>query len=139
MKNRKTIEQSETDNSKDTKTRKAILKNLEDHRLPITELQLRAKLSASGIEVNKTTIYRQLSHLKKSNFIREIDFGDGKKRYELNSGDHHHHLVCTNCNHVDEVHMEDDLVQIERNISRNKNFKIINHSLEFFGLCKNCK
>jgi Fe2+ or Zn2+ uptake regulation protein len=125
-----------------TKACNALLKILEKNRLPLAEVELRAKLSALGIVVNKTTIYRQLTHLKKINLIREVDFGDGKKRFELNTDDcqrHHHHIICTNCKKVEEIYVNDDVKQIELEISRNKKFKVTSHSLEFFGLCKNCK
>jgi Fur family ferric uptake transcriptional regulator len=122
-----------------SKAQNAIIEIFKLHRLPLTEMELRSKILSSGINVNKTTVYRQLARMKENDLIREIDFGDGKKRFETNSGDHHHHLVCTNCASVDEIYIENDLDRIERKISKNKNFKIIDHSLEFFGLCKKCK
>ena len=126
--------------SKATRTQKAILTIFEKNHLPLTESELQAKLSKSDIVVNKTTVYRQLAHLKEHDFIKEIDFGDGKKRFELNSNDrHHHHLVCTNCKMVDDIKIDNDVISIERAISKARNFKIMHHSLEFFGLCKNCK
>ena len=124
--------------ARDTKAHAALLQVFEKNRRPLTELELRAKLAARRIQVNKTTVYRQLAQFKEQGRVRAVDFGDGKKRFELNT-DHHHHLVCTNCNRVDEVQAADDLSQMERNIRKNKRFKILDHSLEFFGLCRNCQ
>ncbi len=123
--------------SKITKARKALLTIFENNHLPLSELELRTKLAGMGVDVNKTTIYRQLSHLKECGSIREVNFGDGKKRFELHV-DHHHHLVCTNCKKVDEIRIENDMSQIEKKIIRNKKFVISGHSLEFFGLCNTC-
>ena len=133
-----TTKQSKRQGSKLTKVGTALLTVFEEYHLPLSETELRAKLSELGIEVNKTTIYRQLARLKESNIIREIVFGDGKQRFELSTDDHHHHLVCTNCNTVDDVYVEDDVIQIGTKVSKTKKFRIINHSLEFFGLCHNC-
>lgn len=108
------------------------------NHLPLSELEIRKSLSQKGIEVNKTTIYRALEHLKSKNLVQEVDFGEGKKRYELNSGKHHHHLVCTECKKIDEVYIPGDIEKIERKIVKQKHFKITNHALEFFGLCNNC-
>ena len=124
--------------SRDTKARGALLQVFEENRLPLTELELRTKLAARRIQVNKTTVYRQLAQLKERGYVRAVDFGDRKKRFELNA-DHHHHLVCTSCQSVDEIHVADDVRQMERKIRKSNKFKILDHSLEFFGLCQNCQ
>ncbi len=133
------LKQLREQGSRMTKTRNFIVAVFQNNNLPLAELEIRERLAKQGIKVNKTTVYRELEHLKSKNIIKDVDFGDGKKRYELNGDDHHHHLICTNCKKVEEVHVEDDVSHIEQKINQRKNFKIINHSLEFFGLCRNCK
>ena len=100
----------------------------------IQKLLLSYKLSP-----NKTTIYREIEFLKENNLIQEIDFGDGKKRYERTDGEHHHHLICTSCKNIDDVTLESDLDHFEEKIKSTKKFKVTRHSLEFFGLCLNCQ
>jgi Fur family ferric uptake transcriptional regulator len=115
------------------KTQDKLLKIFKSHHLPLSEAQLRSK-----VMVNKTTIYRALDRMLAENLIKAVDFGDGKKRFELNSLQHHHHLICQSCERVEDVHVSDDVSGIEKQISKQKKFKIINHSLEFFGLCAQC-
>ena len=110
---------------------------LQQHRLPLTELEIRNSLAQLENIVNKTTVYREMEYLLLKGVATEVDFGDRKKRYEL-KGKHHHHVVCTNCKKVDEIIIKDDLKNIERMIFRSKHFKITNHTLEFFGLCQKC-
>ncbi len=124
---------------KETKAHRAILRVLEEDHAPLAETELRSRLLQRGVRVNKTTIYRQLAGLKERGAVKEVDFGDGKKRFESNDGEHHHHLVCTKCKSVDEVQLPGELVRLEKAISKNKKFKILDHALEFFGLCVNCK
>ncbi len=131
------IERLQSNGARITKVRRLIVDIFEGNRLPLSELDIRDKLSVYGHDVNKTTVYRALKCLGENGVIREIDFGDGRKRYELNEG-HHHHIVCTNCKSVDEVHVDDDVSHIEQEIRRKKKFKITNHTLEFFGLCHDC-
>ncbi len=126
-----------TDGSKITKTRSFLIRILTKDHLPVTELELRKKLRALGLAVNKTTVYRELAHLKNRGLVREIDFGDRKKRYELNSNDHHH-LICTKCHQIEEIYLEDDVGSIEKIINQRKNFWVKDHLLEFFGVCNNC-
>lgn len=90
-----------------------------------------------SIPVNKTTLYRELEFLKRQGIIAEVRFNERQTRYEL-AGDHHHHLVCTSCNRVEDVELERELDEEERKIESATNFRIDRHALEFFGKCANC-
>lgn len=120
------------------KTREHILNILEKTKLPLTEQDLRNILAQSKGTVNKTTIYRALDYLKQKNLIEEIEFGDGKKRYESAGLPHHHHAICLACKKIEDVLVEDNLSKIEQKIYKTKNFIVNRHALEFFGLCHNC-
>jgi Fur family ferric uptake transcriptional regulator len=49
----------------------------------------------------------------------------------------HHHLVCNNCGKVIEV--EADLLDdLEHLIENKHSFKIMDHSVKFYGLCSEC-
>ncbi len=98
--------------------------------------------------VGLTTVYRTLELLVQLGLVSKFDFGDGRTRYELSEGPkgrrHHHHLVCTNCGRViDYTDFIDDeielLQQTERGLSKKYNFRIINHVIQFYGLCDECK
>ena len=89
---------------------------------------------------NKTTIYRGLDYLLSIGAIKSVDFGEGKKRYELfEDSDNHHHLFCTNCTAVEEIVVEDNFENQKKNIFNTTNFKVKSHSLEFFGVCGKCQ
>lgn len=106
---------------------------------PVSAIDLLEAFRILNIKVNKTTIYRELDFLSNQGFLKGIEFGEGKKRYELDTGHHHHHLVCLNCKKVEDVDLKTDLSAEEKLIEKNTGFKIESHSLEFFGYCKNCK
>ena len=96
--------------------------------------------------IGLTTIYRTLDILANLGLIYKFDFGDGRARYELTKGPkgtHHHHLICTGCNRVidytDFINEEVELLrQTEKGLSKKYNFKIINHLIQFYGLCSKC-
>lgn len=134
----KIIKQLKQIGSRATKPRQRLVEIFDRHPLPLTELELRKKLATARIRVNKTTVYRALTHLKKEGVIREVNFGDGKKRYELISTGHHHHLICTECHRVDKIEMAKDVSWIEKKINKKKQFQITSHALEFFGICRRC-
>jgi Fur family ferric uptake transcriptional regulator len=87
-------------------------------------------------------VYRTIQILDDINVVSKLDLNDGCLRYELslnNEDDHnHHHLICNNCGAVIEVR-EDLLDMLEETIEKNYNFKIKDHDLRVFGICKNCK
>ncbi|MBI5885571.1 MAG: transcriptional repressor [Deltaproteobacteria bacterium] len=121
-----------------TKTRKAIVSALLTSECPLSAFDLKARLLDGDVEVNKTTVYRELAFLVKHNVIHEIQFGDGKTRYRVCPDGHHHHAICVKCSKVDEIIMENDLAAHEKKLDKLINFKVLHHTLEFFGLCKAC-
>jgi len=121
-----------------TPVRRAILKLFISKHEPLSSRNIQEILASQKMPVNKTTVYRELDFLKNQKIIEEFQFNDRIKRYEIISG-HHHHLVCIYCNKVECVVLDQDLEKQEKKIAKDKNFKIINHSLEFYGVCRKCQ
>jgi len=94
-----------------------------------------------SLDIGLATVYRTLELFLENGVIRSLDFGDGKKRYEL--GDigeehHHHHAICLSCGKIIEI-KEDLLEDLERQISEKNDFKVVDHELKFFGYCSECQ
>ncbi|MCR1897956.1 transcriptional repressor [Irregularibacter muris] len=92
-------------------------------------------------EIGLATVYRTLQLFEDIGLLHKHNFDDGCNRYELADPkqDHqHHHLICLSCGKVSEV--EGDLLEeLEQEIQTKKGFQITNHTLKFFGYCKDCK
>lgn len=121
-----------------TKTRKAVVCALLASPVPLAAFDLQTCLLKGEMGVNKTTVYRELAFLVKESVIHEIQFGDGKTRYRVCPDGHHHHAICVRCNRVNEVAMKNDLAAHEKRLVKQMNFKVLRHTLEFFGLCGAC-
>ena len=80
-----------------TVCRTVMISIFENSHTPLTVQDINRLLKRSGIKVNKTTIYRELDLLKSLGFVKEVEFGDGRKRFENATASHHHHFVCQNC------------------------------------------
>lgn len=89
------------------------------------------------IKVNKTTVYRQLDKLINKGLLIEVEFGDGKKRYELKSLGHHHHIVCKKCGSLKDIEIDEE--KLLSGVYGTSDFVVESHNLEFFGYCKKCK
>ncbi len=125
---------------RNTPIRTALLEILSKIKKPLTTQELLLILAKKEIKANKTTIYRQLESLKENNMVNEVHFNDRNTRYELNSKDtHHHHLICKKCKKIEDITLLEDLQYQEKMILKKSKFKVTQHFLEFFGLCKNCQ
>jgi Fur family ferric uptake transcriptional regulator len=91
-------------------------------------------------EIGLATIYRTLQLMEDLGIVYKMNFNDGLSHYELCMGDshQHHHLICLQCGRIEEVEI-DLLEELEASIEENKGFKITDHSVKFFGICKHCQ
>ncbi|OGS21206.1 MAG: ferric uptake regulation protein [Elusimicrobia bacterium RIFOXYA2_FULL_40_6] len=131
-----------------TTGRQAILDILHKANKHLSAEDIYLKVHEIYPAVGLTTVYRTLEILEKMGMIFKFDFGDKRARYELAEGEkgenHHHHLVCTNCNRVvdykDFIDQEVKLLkETERELSKKYNFNINNHLIQFYGLCEKCR
>jgi Fur family transcriptional regulator, peroxide stress response regulator len=83
------------------------------------------------------TVYKNILLLKSLGEVLELGFPDGSNRYDGNKPYFHPHVICIKCKIIVDARI-DNLDEIKNEIESETNFKILNHSLEFFGLCSNC-
>lgn len=119
-----------------TSQREKILKEIYEH--PLTVDEIFASLKKKKIRLDLASVYRTLQLFTKNTIVQEVQFGDGKKRYELvNEKNHHHHIVCNNCGTVENVILPNE-ERLIKTIAESSQFQIVKHTLEFFGLCAKC-
>ncbi|EIW20123.1 Fur family transcriptional regulator, zinc uptake regulator [Pelosinus fermentans] len=89
-------------------------------------------------DVSLDTVYRNLTLLVNLGIICEIHTpGKDSNIYELITTAHHHHLVCLECGKTECL----DFCPVTKesfDLIGKKHFKIISHSLEFYGYCASC-
>lgn len=120
-----------------TTQRKSVLQNITSD--PLTVEEIFSRLKKKNINIDLASIYRTLVLLKNSELITQVDFGDGRKRYELvGEKNHHHHLICNTCGRIENVYFGQE-AKILKEISLNSQFAVQKHTLELFGLCKHCQ
>jgi len=98
--------------------------------------------------IGLTTVYRTLELLVQNGLVFKFDFGDGRARFELSENPqsigHHHHLVCTGCGRIiDYTDFIDEEIELlkrtEKGLSKKHHFTIMNHLIQFYGLCDRCQ
>lgn len=84
------------------------------------------------------TVYRTLSLLESSDMVTSLSFGAQGKKYELGAKDHHDHVICTQCGSITEF-VDEQIEQRQREITEALGFVMQEHSMQIYGICKNCQ
>ncbi|REE70598.1 Fur family ferric uptake transcriptional regulator [Paenibacillus taihuensis] len=119
-------------------TVRVLLENEEDH-LSAEDVFMLVKDKAP--EIGLATVYRTLELLSELHVVEKMNFGDGVARYDLradNNKHHHHHLICVQCGTMSEI-LEDWLGPLEERLEKEYGFTVVDHRLDFQGVCANCK
>ena len=89
-------------------------------------------------EVGLATVYRVLTQFESAGLVMRHHFEGGHSIFELTSVDHHDHIVCNKCGQVEEFF--DELIEEQQEkIATKYGFKITDHSMYLYGICKNCQ
>jgi len=97
-------------------------------------------LRGDGSDIGLATIYRVLTQLENAQIIRRQHFGNGQAKFEIETGDHHDHLICVRCGKVVEFH--DQKIEASQNQVANEfGFTIKDHQMVLYGICddEKCK
>jgi Fur family ferric uptake transcriptional regulator len=124
-------------NLRSTKQRKAVAEVLATISKFSSAQEVHSILISRGEKVGLATVYRTLQALAETGAI-DVLRNDGEALYRACSNDHHHHLVCTGCNKTTEISAPEVEVWTEK-IAREQGYVISGHTIEVFGLCKNCR
>ena len=95
-------------------------------------------LIKSGEDVGLATIYRVLTQFEQAGLLMRHHFESDKAVFELSDSQHHDHLVCMQCGHVEEF-CDDVIEERLQRIEQNKQFTMTEHALVIYGICKNCR
>ena len=122
-----------------SEVRNLILTSLDNNKRPLSVTDFQQSLKLKKVSANKTTIYRELDSLKKEGIILELQLKGNKRWYELSSRDHHHHIICVDCDKVEDFAGCDSKNLVNKALKQAPDFaEITNHTVDFFGLCKSC-
>lgn len=109
------------------------------HGLHLSAEELHGKLIERGSNVSLATAYRTLKLLSSLGLLRELDFAEGHKHYELKQDTlPHQHIICIGCNAT--LEFEDHfLEEAGQKIGATHGFEVIDAQFKIFGLCPDCR
>ena len=83
------------------------------------------------------TVYRNIVLIKSVGEVLELGFPDGSNRYDGNKPYSHPHVFCIKFKKIVDPDL-DSLDDMKKEVALETDFKILNHRLDFFGICSNC-
>ena len=95
-------------------------------------------LLVEGGEIGLATVYRVLTQFEDAGLVSRLSIDGGHAVFELEDGVHHDHLLCVSCNQIEEF-IDEVIEQRQRVIAEEKGFKMTEHSLYIYGICKQCQ
>ncbi len=83
------------------------------------------------------TVYRNLDKLCKQGLVRKLDLNEESTRYDA-MVEKHYHLKCASCGGVYDIPIEIDHL-LKSAIAKCDGFEVNDYSIDFFGICPNCR
>jgi|SRR5665213_8210 len=120
-----------------TKQRLSFISILAKAKRPLLIQEIVNEIGPRGMD--QVTIYRMVDAFKKAGLVREVNLRGDRSRYELEDEHDHHHLVCINCDRVEDFIDRAHEQVGQRVLARSKTFKkITGHSFDLYGVCNTC-
>jgi len=115
-----------------TQPRKRILELLEEAgNKHLTADDIYRVLMSAGEDVGLATVYRVLNQFEAAGLVVKHNFEGGQAFYELDSGDHHDHMVCVKTGAVTEF-SNAEIERLQAEIAAEHGFEIVDHSLVIY-------
>ncbi len=127
-----------TDNIKEagfrvTKPRVEILKLLENsEKQHYSAEELYHELINQGIKIGIATVYRVLTQFVEAGLVIKHNFESDQSVFELDTGEHHDHMVDMKTGKIIEFH-DEIIEQRQREIAEEHGFVLMEHSLTLYG------
>ena len=102
--------------------------NVERH---MTAEDIYQSLRDADEDVGIATVYRVLTQFEAAGLIERHNFDSGPAVYELDRGEHHDHMVCTETGKVIEFHNH-DIEDLQKAIAEKNGYELVGHSLVLY-------
>src|SRR5690625_13908 len=94
-------------------------------------------LVAEDVDIGLATVYRVLTQFEQAGILTRSQFDGTRAVFEINDGDHHDHLICTNCGKVVEFY-EPNIEKRQHEIAKERGYVLESHTMMLYGVCSDC-
>jgi len=117
-----------------TAQRRVIAETLTGDHVHLTADEVLARSRAALPEVSRATVYSTLNELVGIGELLEITHPDGRKRYDPNVAERHHHLLCVECGQMLDVRADDPQLPADQR----HGFEVLDVEVTFRARCPEC-
>jgi len=115
-----------------TLPRLKILEILESNKLRhLSAEDIYRELLDTGEDIGLATVYRVLTQFESAGLVMRHNFEGGHSVFELDSGDHHDHMVCIESGDVIEF-INNDIEEIQHRIAKEYGYELVDHNLVLY-------
>ena len=107
-----------------------ILENSENKHMSAEDVY--KALIESDQDVGLATVYRVLTQFEAAGLVTRHHFEGGHSVFEVDSGDHHDHLVCMETGAVIEF-QNDTIERLQEQIAEELGYELVDHNLVLYG------
>jgi len=88
--------------------------------------------------VSRATVYRVLASLQRAGVLCRVVVDRSAPRYQIGSARHHHHLVCLECNAVQDI-AGCGVNDVVATVASGFGYEPVGHRVEIYGRCASCR
>ena len=81
--------------------------------------------------IGLATVYRVLTQFETAGLVLRHHFEGGRSVYEIDDGQHHDHMVCTETGKVTEFN-NDEIEQLQHQVAEAHGYEIVDHTLTLY-------
>lgn len=118
-----------------TPQRLAILEFLDGNKSHPSAEEIYREVKKQYPMMSFATVYNTLEALKKRGNLTELTIDPERRRYDPDTG-YHHHLICTGCRKIIDIDAE---FSIDISEADSAGFEIRGNHIEFYGACPYCR
>ena len=121
-----------------TEQRVLVAEALATAKRALSAQELYDRVRASHPTIGRATVYRALEQQVEDRMASRFERDGHVSAYIACDAEHHHHLVCTSCQRVEDV-AEDVVAPMLTSVGRRHDFTVDHAALDFYGLCARCR
>ena len=120
--------------------RDAVIEYLDHQKCAASAQEIHQALRDQGRSVGIASVYRSLDALHALALVQRFDAGHGEGLYEAVApdGEHHHHVVCDECERIlpfEDPELEEAIHQLAERVP----YAIAGHDVVLHGRCPDCQ
>jgi Fur family ferric uptake transcriptional regulator len=121
-----------------TRQRVVVAEALASAKRALSAQELYERIQATHPTLGRATVYRALEAQVQDGMASRFERDGHVSAYIACDAEHHHHLVCTKCQRVEDLD-EAAVAPLLASVGRRHDFQIDHAALDLYGLCRSCR